>query len=57
MTSLYYKTEVVRKKAPIHFTTDCTHEDINEGDFSAFFNQNFGPNKPLFGLLYIFIIT
>jgi hypothetical protein len=39
MTTVF-RTDAVRKKALAHFTTDCNHEDIDEGDFSDFFNRN-----------------
>ncbi len=55
MTTVF-RTDAVRKKALAHFTTDCNHEDIDEGDFSDFFNRNYGPDKPLFGLLSKFSI-
>jgi hypothetical protein len=51
-----FQSDVVRKKGLVHVTNDCNHEDINEGDFSDFFNRNYGPDNPLFGLLSMFSI-
>jgi hypothetical protein len=51
---IVFPANAVRKKALAHFTTDCNHEDNDEGEFSGFFNRECGPDKPLFGLLYKF---
>jgi hypothetical protein len=55
MTTVF-RIDVVRKKALVHFTADCNHEDIDEGDFCEFFHRNYGAGKPLFDLLSMFSI-